>query len=813
MNARPAARPRWRTALRGVAVLLGLALIWVGAPPADAVVVSGPPGPAGEYGVCQINVSHHANRIDNFSDLWVTCNVATTATYIGGTFGLNVTKADSSTVQINASASSNSAWSGKTGVWKFLISDQVVTAGINPQSWRITRLPMTGAGPATVAGVTYQREEYPEPPQDLFTGGWGPTTLSGRVDVEAAFNTAWAAFVAEPASWTGVKDFGSVVTAANGSTWVGTIADYDSGSKLGQIGVRYTGATTPRPSPAGICMDWTWNRQVFTLQQDIPALDRYVGGIKDAALPAPAAAAAPLYYYPKVAHTRSPSGEAQVGNSIKTGIGSIYNAAGPSIPDLTPNSIWSSSLGDEAGCRNEVDPGVMPPPVTVGGPNLQCWREFEQRPDGNWYANVHARVTNPQQYATDTVSIRLPWETSDRGVADTGSFVVPLDGMTAGGWRAQCKVHRSLDLTAANGLSPYALVGSGDMKQAGWIRIDDADPDEALVGPVGPAGISTEWMTAYVGTGAAGAAVAAAQSGVAVTAGVVAGAALVGAGALYLGNKTGIVSLDPDGCSLYDRLRDLVTDWSCPPKEETQPEEDVYLRQQVQFANPDGDVMTQTELETATETWGSATAIAEVLLSPAKPAAGTETVVATDISTTTLTETDIETIKEDPIPEADPEVEASECPAGVTIILPWNFLKLFKCMFIPRESVLRSKVGTITDKVPFVVIDEVVTGLGAVYEGLEFGLDSNCFTVEASKALPDDEEAGFGSLDVTLPAPTSAGCDGSNLIADPTNDAGELWGWRETIRTAMLVLLLLAVCFKVVAAFKPNGDPDEVRPL
>lgn len=809
-------RPLWRASLRGAAVLVGLVLVVIGLPfTAEAAEIAGPPGPGSIYGFCNVHMEQHSTNwgaADN--DVYLTCNVGTAATYIGGALTFTHSGGNwSPTLQQQGMVT------GKPGIWRAWYKSGGPGASVTFTG--ISRLPLTGAGAATIVGIRDQRTDYPEPPADYFTGGTAPGTVTGRVDVEAAFLAALAYFQGQSTnSFVGSQAIGPEFTVSGRQVQL-VMKDTSTSQKHADISWSYldgsaaiSGGSASAPSGvygSGLCLDITWEVGKTVGLYTVEAGERNIGREHGGGI---------QFYGPDdqlAAGSETTSGT----NLASHTFGTLANWTTGTNPQYTVNSVWQHTSGDRSGCN--TDPGLLPPPNTVQGPNLQCWREFEQRPDGQWWANVHGRILNPQDHATDTLSIRLPWETSDRGVADTDWFVVPLDGMTAGGWRAQCKAHRELDLGAANGLSPFALVGDGEMEQAGWVTINDVDPDAALIAPGSGGTVSTQWLTAYVGTGAAAAATAAAQ-GVAVTAGVVAGAALVGAGALYVGHKTGVISLDPDGCTLYDRLRDLVTDWSCPPEAQTQPEESVYLRQQVRYLTPTGDVMTAAELEAMTQTWAEAEVIAEVLLSPAKPMAGRETVVTTALPTEPpLTETEIEVITSDPLPHClvegvpaeecpDPE-EASECPAGVSIIFPWNFIKTMKCLFVPRESVMRSKLALVTDKVPFVVVDEAVTGVASIYDGMTTALDGGCFTANLSVLMPDAQESGWGALDVTLPAPSAAGCAGSNLAVDPTNDAGNIWGWRETLRTALLVVMLLGVCFKVVSAFAPGGNPDSVRPM
>lgn len=164
-------------------------------------------------------------------------------------------------------------------------------------------------------------------------------------------------------------------------------------------------------------------------------------------------------------------------------------------------------------------------------------------------------------------------------------------------------------------------------------------------------------------------------------------------------------------------------------------------------------------------------------------------------------------------PDAEPDAQNSKCvkwPPG------WNpidwILKPVKCAlrwaFEPKTTTWESVTQEVQDEVPFVVVTEGAAGLGAMWNGIDGALGGPaCLSLDFRGLTPDEYDGGdVQALKVDMPAPSDAGCANSSLIADSSNAAGDLFGFREPIRLAMLVLLLFAAIRKVISGFAPGGD-------
>lgn len=370
------------------------------------------------------------------------------------------------------------------------------------------------------------------------------------------------------------------------------------------------------------------------------------------------------------------------------------------------------------------------PKVVVQPPAVSCEREFSWA-GSTQYVRVKATVLNPQDHATDVVTTRLPWQVSDGGAESEDTPLPDLATMPESGWRAVCRVVRTLDLDWAVGSNPYTSVGSGEWQAQGMLeRTDTADAAAYPLTDYTPAFSTTPadagpWLTYLAGGGASGAAAAGAVGASVGAMGFVAGAALLAAGLLYVGDKTGAVSLDPDGCTLYDRLRAFTTAWSCPEPQDLETPADVYLRSQIQLRVVAGNALDRLTLQQkaqlqANPDWVTAEAVAEVLLDPRRPYAGTQTVTAIEAPTLTATE------KAEVTGEAVPDPDNDACKLSLLSALnPFALFRTVRCVFewafIPSDATMASLAnlwGDIQTKAPFSWAYETLTFIPNWMSGL-----------------------------------------------------------------------------------------------
>lgn len=540
-------------------------------------------------------------------------------------------------------------------------------------------------------------------------------------------------------------------------------------------------------------------------------------------------------------------------------------------PGTTANPIgtikvwfaWGATSGTAAPASCPADPGAAPPSVVgaVDAPALYCNRELRTA-GGEWYVDVRASVLNPDAHAVDAVSIKLPWETSARVGAEALGVPLPaLSTMPEGGWKGTCAVKRTA-VSVPSGqtvtmVPPTASVedctvdafgnGSGsdtcgDWKLDGQLETSDCalasgepdwscmtanyDVDKSYATPVGAPSLSP-WITTYAGGSAAGAA-AAQAAGVTVTAGgaataggVVAGAAALAVGALYVADEAGVVDWIPDGCGLFERLGQIFSDDGCPAPTELDP--GVALRQQQLFLDAAGNPITKSQLATAT--WATAHAVAEVLINPARPEAGKETVTVLATPRTPVSgEPAVDTFPtQDALPTPE-ESGAMECDLRLT----WNpvewVLRPVKCAlrwaFVPKQS-WTDVWGDLGEQFPFSVAAEVVTAGDRVHAAATSGVDGGaaCPVIDVRNILEagGGAEAGEGrwtNLLYRLPTPEEANCgswNGTLVRSEAENRLTDVFGYRELVRNVALFFLLLGFALAVIRAFV-DEDPSALEP-
>lgn len=133
------------------------------------------------------------------------------------------------------------------------------------------------------------------------------------------------------------------------------------------------------------------------------------------------------------------------------GIGDVNYIDG-GIARLLPLNVaymWRNE-GDN-GCSSSGDPttSTNDKPV-VPTPTIDCNRVFVDNGDGT--QDVIIRAISPSHSgATDVVTIRFPWESTERVGTSFRVRVPPLYAMPPGGWKGICKVTRTVTVTTHRG--------------------------------------------------------------------------------------------------------------------------------------------------------------------------------------------------------------------------------------------------------------------------------------------------------------------------------------------------------------------------
>lgn len=455
-----------------------------------------------------------------------------------------------------------------------------------------------------------------------------------------------------------------------------------------------------------------------------------------------------------------------------------------------------------------TDPG--PPPLTpILAPELACGREIDVDPAGS-FVRAYATVTNPDPDATDVIEWLFPGDVAWRTNAYETWTTPALSEMPQGGWRAKCKVTRT--------------VGAGRPGSDGWTDLDSSaeadycDPadldcllDEAPVvgGYAVPPGTlpaipvivpppSTGVISAPPGLVAPST-----QPSLWGTLGSVAqvaGSGIVG----YLAG--GIIS------SQLDTALGMDTQWLCkwnPGYRYTS--SDVCA----QFdAAPYVGSVASFSLASAPATrlapeWDTATVIADVLVDVRRPDLGARTFVAVEDSTKTPEGTDrlTETQTDEVIDLAEnpevPGVGDSECfPGGWGALNPINWvLKPVKCAlvwaFVPTRSWSDLAPECVT-AFPCNVGVEAVQSAEGIYDGVAGGLSGD----ECGPTVGFDSIGERPGFEFTLPSPAS-GCEHAGT------DGATLFGWRTTLRGIGSVFLWLAF-FRKVYRMLPWAKDEEL---
>lgn len=494
-------------------------------------------------------------------------------------------------------------------------------------------------------------------------------------------------------------------------------------------------------------------------------------------------------------------------------------------------NYWWQSF--DTGTLNCADDGVSAPVVgNVDTPSLLCERAIKDQGNGDFTVDLWGRVLNPQSTATDAMELHVPWQSAPLVTSRVENVLLPpLSTMPAGGWKAKCLVKRTY--TGANTVPDKPTTGTSvDTGGSGHLTNDDcpvtasgvdwaclnqydSGTSEAFVAP-GGIPVTSPWITVTAGAGTAAAAKAAAAGLTIGTGGMIAGAAVIGAGALWLADKKGLIDLVPDGCGLMERLGSFVGQDGCPSPQELQAP---YLRSQVAYVDVDGKPLTLTQLQTVR--WKTAIAVAEVLINPARPNAGKKTVTAINapkMTTTEVTEynADAGTAPADATTEGD----------GCKWLSSWNpFTVIFngvKCAlkwaFVPTRS-YTTVITPLASEFPFSAGNEVVTAVLRLKDSVTTGKNAgdSCGLIDVRSILkagaPAEIGTGFDNFKLYLPTPAESNCPGwSGGDRTELQDAiGNGFGFRVVVRSLMAVGLYVGFLLALVRAFL-DEDPEALEP-
>jgi hypothetical protein len=526
--------------------------------------------------------------------------------------------------------------------------------------------------------------------------------------------------------------------------------------------------------------------------------------------------------------------ERRIGASLWTGANTVGARSGVGqLAHRYDNGTFESGRNERAlwywfdpdpMCTSEgAPPPALPVAPGVPGPALTCTRRIKD----DAFVTAYAVVSNPSPSATDVYSWKFPWESEWRqGQAIAGSKLPDLATMPNGGWRAQCRVVRTvlaggkgspgwaelpttLDvqdcrstdtacLEQHGGWQGAALAGAGVItatkiaspaNMATWNIINATSRQTALAAiPKAPV-VAPPPSWPVVGTS-----VAVATAGVA---GYLAGGLLAAAGlddALQM-DKGWLCNNNPSyRATNATACADLALDT-------------LQLRGHTQFSNPDG----STTQRSAPGAWVTAEAVAEVLIDPTRPEVGVTNTVVSEPNPTPTPEqvAKIEQAAGDPSPTPNPGTETSEdsarCPTGLGILNPFNMGKLLMCLFVPSPASLSALHGVCVDEFPCSWVHEAVTSLGVVRADMAAGMLDGC----APRIGFDWQGHQVGAR---MPSPADSGCagngeGGARLTQD--DQAGDLFGYRVLARNVGLVLLWF-VFIRTMVSKMPWAKGDDL---
>lgn len=490
-----------------------------------------------------------------------------------------------------------------------------------------------------------------------------------------------------------------------------------------------------------------------------------------------------------------------------------YLPAGASI-------YWYEAVegGSGYGCADDpafATEGTSPPPPNQAtAPALTCAPTIYPKTSTTSAGTVKVAgvVTNESPYGTDVYSIRFPWESDWRnGAAIASTDMPPLDQMPAGGWVAQCRVVRT--------------VKTGALASPRWAQtppesdVQDCKPDDiscyvnyrgwesaALIG----AGVATATKVATP----LSAINAAYLRGIAVDTGstLVKSAPIVESPSLWskIPGAAAVVGAGVAGwlaggllASALDDAIPLDENWLCSnnpaynlankSKCEERIQAATPLRSTTQFTNPDGSTTTRS----APDQWSTAESIAEALIDPTRPALRTRVTTTVEdpvtspdgqVKVTPEVQTQISTDADNPDaqPGDEPDTSGEDCPSGLTILLPWKYIQVMKCIFIwafiPTNTDLLTNIwGDIKTKAPFSWAYETLTFIpGFMSDIASHDSESGCYYL-------------FGEEDVLLPGSHHANSPGINCGTNSVTSS--LGSWAGFTRNIVFVLFLVALGF------------------
>ena len=445
---------------------------------------------------------------------------------------------------------------------------------------------------------------------------------------------------------------------------------------------------------------------------------------------------------------------------------------------------------------------------TIDPPSLYCTRRFREA-GGRQYVKVTAVVLNPMDGARDEVKLYTPWAPLG-AVATSREWELPLAGsMPESGWRGMCVVNRRAEdgYVVSNPLANTARDSEFPIEGV-LAHVDGATVPELLDHSMGPttAFVSpldirdpVQWITLAGGGGAAAAAEAVAAGLTLTEIGLVTGGTALVAAAAFYAYKRGLLDLNLGGCGLMDRI--FGTDDGCARPQQVRP----YTRSQTLFTDAEGRVITQTALPDLR--WRTATAVAEVVIDPAHPEVGVDTVTA--LKSPPLSPAERTELQE----LLNPETEG--CRLNLLSVLnPLNMFKTLKCAlmwaFVPPDSAWSSVATRVRLTFPLNIVSEVVETGNVVVDWFDRGLrGSGCWHLDLSRAHPRGVDD-IAVLDWRLPTPSVSGCPGIASVARTEADdyVGDVYGYRWLFRLVAGLAVWWVVALRLIRGFAPGANDE-----
>lgn len=564
-----------------------------------------------------------------------------------------------------------------------------------------------------------------------------------------------------------------------------------------QVGVQYVSGSLSDSNPPSVCM-----RYSIADGSSHVACDQVGAGDKT-----PYTTWGPVYLH----YRRSPAGSMPNPVQMATSI-SHWWVDGCRVGE-TP-----SRTGDFEACGgDEGDPPA--PPEAVPTPAAACGRDLVVNADGTTTVKVAGAAANPHAEATDTVRWRLPWDADWRTGPAHSSQLPPASEQPVGGWRLICEVTRTINpASTATGSGRWAADSPQTLFDLDVDAMGDSPLQRSLVGPVTGLPTNLPWIITkphptqvpIPPAPAPGAPIPTTPiPGSAPSTWTQIGAAAGAGVAGYLaGGVLGSLGLD----DALGQDKGWLCRWN-PGYRFTSPNvceqfvgsDQPVLRSQMQLLRPDGQPATSAEATS----WRTAIAVGEVLVDLARPELGARTaVVVEDPATTPTGEPTLSPAQQEELEELTGEEPDDECPTGLGLLNPLNFVKAMKCVlrwaFVPEGDLMGDTWTDLQERFPFTVLGQLTELTQAIIgKGDESKTASSCPAVDFRGILEplgapiEDDEPLF----VRAPTPTGSGCIGAGGVA------GDVAGHRELLRNLAVAALWFVVLRHVAASVGPKQDP------